>query len=62
MNSNQRPITVLVPVYNAESSIPLGMKSILAMARAEDEILVIDDGSSDKSLMELQKFSKEEVA
>lgn len=58
MNSNQRPITVLVPVYNAESSIPVGMKSILAMARAEDEILVIDDGSSDKSLMELQKFSK----
>lgn len=58
MNSNQRPITVLVPVYNAESSIPVGMKSILAMARAEDEILVIDDGSSDNSLMELQKFSK----
>lgn len=58
MNSNQRPITVLVPVYNAESSIPVGMKSILAMARAEDEILVIDDGSSDNSLRELQKFSK----
>jgi len=58
MNSGQTPVTVLVPVYNAESTISRGMQSILAMARAHDEILVIDDGSADKSLFELQKFSR----
>ena len=60
MNLNKARVTILVPVFNAENSISVGMKSILEMARENDEILVIDDGSSDGSLLELQKFSRED--
>ena len=50
-------MTILVPVYNAKSTIKAGLNSILAMARAQDEVLIIDDGSVDNSLAELKKYS-----
>lgn len=42
-------ISVIVPVYNAESYLADCIESILAQSYTEFELLLIDDGSKDKS-------------
>ena len=40
-------VTVIVPAYNAASHLPGALASIRAQTRPPDEVLVIDDGSTD---------------
>lgn len=40
-------ISAIVPAYNAETTIGACIESLLAQARAPDEIVVVDDGSKD---------------
>lgn len=42
-------ISVIVPVYNAEHFLPLCLDAILASSRPPDEIIVVDDLSTDRS-------------
>lgn len=42
-------ISVIVPVYNVEKSIRQCIDSILAQTFTDFELLLIDDGSTDKS-------------
>lgn len=42
-------ISVIVPVYNAEEFLPLCINSILSQTFTDFELLLIDDGSTDKS-------------
>lgn len=42
-------VSVIIPVYNAEKFIARCVESILSQSFTETEILLIDDGSSDKS-------------
>ena len=44
-----KPITVVIPVYNAEAYIRETIDSILCQTFSEFELLVIDDGSTDNS-------------
>jgi glycosyltransferase involved in cell wall biosynthesis len=47
--SNHPLVTVLMPVYNAESYVETAIQSILEQTYVNFELLVIDDGSTDGS-------------
>jgi glycosyltransferase involved in cell wall biosynthesis len=57
--SNMR-ISVLIPAYNCQATIRETLDSVLAQTRAADEILVIDDGSTDQT-PEILEFYKPRV-
>ena len=42
-------ISIIVPVYNAEKYIERCIKSIMSQTYSEWELIIINDGSSDKS-------------
>lgn len=42
-----RTISVIVPAFNAEKTLPETLHSIAAQTRPADEIIVVDDGSTD---------------
>jgi glycosyltransferase involved in cell wall biosynthesis len=43
------PVSVYIPAYNAAEFLPNSIESLIAQTLPPDEILVIDDGSSDAS-------------
>ena len=47
------PISVLVPAYNEETTITATVESLLQLAYAEFEVIVINDGSKDATLQVL---------
>lgn len=49
MENNQPKISVIVPVYNAENSLHRCLDSILNQTLQDLEVLLINDGSTDKS-------------
>ncbi len=49
-------VTVLMPVYNAEKYVAQTIESILKQTYTDFEFLIIDDGSTDKSLEIIQSF------
>jgi glycosyltransferase involved in cell wall biosynthesis len=52
------PISVLLPVYNAQSKVVQTVKSLLTLNYPSFEILVINDGSNDETLKRLlQEFN-----
>lgn len=51
-------ISVIVPVYNAASSVSETLESLLSQTFTDLEIICIDDGSSDNSLEVLRDFAK----
>ena len=50
-------ISIIVPVYNSEKHIDRCINSILAQSYADWECILVDDGSTDKSLSKLQQFA-----
>ena len=49
MDNKQELISVIVPVYNDEQYLPRCLDSLIAQSYNNIEIIVIDDGSQDKS-------------
>jgi len=49
-------ISVYVPCYNAERTIGACLASLIAQRRKPDEILLVDDGSTDRSLDIAKRF------
>lgn len=53
-------ISVLMPVYNGERYLKQAIESILAQTFTDFEFLIIDDGSSDRSIEILQTYAAQD--
>jgi glycosyltransferase involved in cell wall biosynthesis len=54
------PVTILLPVFNEISNLPSLRVNIEACARSQDEILIVDDQSTDDSPGFLSKWARED--
>lgn len=50
MNVNSPKVSIIVPVYNVEKYLHRCVDSILLQTFTDFELLLIDDGSTDKSV------------
>lgn len=50
-------ISIIMPCYNAASHLSQSVGSVLAQTRADWELVIVDDGSSDASWQELQRLA-----
>lgn len=51
-------VSVILPVFNAERFLPLCLDSILRQTYQEWELIAVDDGSKDRSLEILKSYEK----
>ena len=49
-------VPLYIPIYNGESTIESVLKAALKLDPAPDEIIVVNDGSTDKTAKILEKF------
>jgi hypothetical protein len=49
-------VSILIPCYNAERWVGQAIESALAQTWSDKEIIVVDDGSTDRSLEVIQEF------
>ena len=49
-------ISVIIPNYNRANLIGETLDNLLCQTRAPDELIVVDDGSTDNSVDEIRKF------
>jgi glycosyltransferase involved in cell wall biosynthesis len=49
-------VTAIIPAYNIEDYVGRAIESVLAQTRAADEIIVVDDGSTDGTAAAIRKY------
>jgi len=60
--SSERPtITCIVPAFNCERFIGAAIESVLSQSRPPDQIIVVDDGSTDRTAQIAGEFAKHVV-
>ena len=52
----QRPISVIMPCYNAQAHVSEAVNSVLAQTYPEVELIAVDDGSTDDTRVILREF------
>lgn len=57
---NQPLISVLMPVFNAAKYVEVAVNSVLSQTYSNFELIIIDDGSTDKSWTTLKKLAKKD--
>lgn len=55
-------VSVIVPIYNAEQYIAETLRSVLNQTYQDYEIIIVDDGSLDRSIEICQQFSDPRIA
>ena len=50
-------VTVVIPVYNREKYVGIAVDSILSQTFSDFELVVVDDGSTDRSIAEVLSYS-----
>jgi len=53
---NELPVSVIIPTYNRAGLIVRAVRSVLAAVAPGDEIIVVDDGSTDNTREVLERF------
>ncbi len=53
-------LSVIIPIYNAELYLDISLESILKQSFSNFELICVNDGSKDKSLDILKKFSQQD--
>lgn len=53
-------LSIIVPVYNGEKSLPRCLDSIIKQDYKDLEIIVVDDGSKDKSFEVMNEYAKKD--
>lgn len=53
----QMTIAAVIPLYNGSDFIEEAIRSVLEQTRAADEIIVVDDGSTDDGLSKVERFA-----
>lgn len=59
--NNSPKVSVIVPVYNAQRSLPKCVESILNQTVTDYELLLINDGSTDNSGMICDQYAKDDA-
>ena len=54
-------ISVVIPLYNKEKSITTTLESVLAQSYTDYEVIVVDDGSTDKSADIVRELKNEKI-
>ncbi len=49
------PVSILVPAHNEEAMLPDAVRSLLALDYPEHEVIVVDDGSTDRTLERMRE-------
>ncbi|OCG35946.1 MULTISPECIES: glycosyltransferase [unclassified Gilliamella] len=57
MINNNAPISIIIPCYNVENYIANCLDSLIHQSCLPEEIICIDDGSTDDTLLIIQKYS-----
>ncbi len=58
-DKNQYTVSVLIPAYNAGEYIARAIDSVLAQDHKADEIIVVDDGSTDNTASVVKKYGSQ---
>lgn len=56
---NSREISVIIPIYNGGSTVEKTLKSLLFQSRSFDELIVVDDASTDGSVAVIENILSE---
>ncbi len=57
MNAQSLTVSVIIPTYNRAELVCTAIDSLLAQIRLPDEIIVVDDGSTDDTAHVLEKYA-----
>ena len=52
----QTPVSIVIPTYNREHFITRAVKSVISQCSADDEIIIVDDGSVDETQTIIMPF------